>query len=243
MAKRKSVANKTAGQKPVAKAAAEASSEAAAVAPLPRVHPLVPAFVLFHVVAITLYALPRPSDAALNNAASTQWYRLSDWVDQGLKYNFQVTKLSVPIYGYLYPTGLWQYWDMFAPDPSQTDIWCDAEVTFLDGTKTTFKYPRIKALSIPEKFMQERHRKFYERVNSEKAPFYWMPFAQAIALKSATDPNSPPVQVTLVRHYQSVMRHDKQEKNEPPYLTYNFFSYIVDQHKLFADKGWKIGIH
>ena len=240
---KKTVAKKSAGQKPAVKATAVAPSVGVATTTLPRVHPLVPAFVLFHVVAITLYALPRPSDATINNTAPPRWYSLSDWVERGLKYSYLDAKQSVPIYGYLYPSGLWQYWDMFAPDPAQTDIWCDAEVTYLDGTKTTFKYPHIKSLSIPEKFMQERHRKFYERVNSEKTPFYWMPFAQAIALKSATDPNSPPIQVTLVRHFQSVMRHDKQEKNEPPYLTYNYFSYIVDQHKLFADKGWKIGIH
>ena len=34
---------------------------------------------------------------------------------------------------YLSTTGLWQYWDMFAPDPSNLDVWFDALVTYRDG--------------------------------------------------------------------------------------------------------------
>ena len=234
---KKSAAKNTGGQKSTSKKTAEAKAEAVVAPALPRVHPLVVAFVVYHVVAITTYALPKPSDLVLDHKVEPRGS------DSLLMLNYNECKQWAIFYGYLYPSGFWQYWDMFAPDPSQVDTWCDAEVKFLDGTKTTFQYPRMKDLSIPEKFIRERHRKFYERVNSEKSPYFWPPFAQAIAYQTATDPNSPPVQVTLIRHFQEIMRHDKPQPVEPPYKSYRYFTYVVDQHKLFADKGWKLGIH
>ena len=232
------MAKKTAAKKSAVKDKVKASTAVTPVpAVVPKVHPAVVAFVAYHIVAITIYALPKPSNDVLSGKVSP---RGSDAL---LAFNVREMKQWAVFYGYLYPTGFWQYWDMFAPDPAQTDIWGDAEVTFLDGTKTMFQYPRMKTSSIPDKFMQERYRKFFERVNLEENPYFWSPFAQAIALKTATDQSSPPVRVTLYRHFQEVMRHDKQTPNEPPYGSYPFFTFVVDQNKLFADKGWKLGIH
>jgi hypothetical protein len=232
------VAKKTAVKKPaVKKIVAKVAAEAPTPAATPRVHPLIVAFVMYHIVTITIYALPKPSDDVLKGKVPP---RGSDAL---LTFNFREMKQWNIFYGYLYPTGFWQYWDMFSPDPAQTDVWCDAEVTFLDGTKTMFQYPRMKTLSIPDKFMQERYRKFYERVNVNDWHYFWPPFAQAIALKTATDPGSPPVRVTLFRHFQEVMRHDEPQPKEPAYGSYAFYIYVVDQKKLFSDKGWKVGVH
>jgi hypothetical protein len=205
--------------------------------PLPRVHPLVVALVVFHIVAITIYALPKPSDRVLNNEIAP---RGSDAL---LRFNQLELKNWAPIYGYLYPLGLWQYWDMFAPDPVQKDAWCDAEVVYLDGTKATFEYPRMKSLSIFEKFMKERHRKYYERVDGEANRYLWPPFAQYIGYQMAIDPKNPPVQVNLTRHFQFVVRHDDPKAVEQPYTAYTYYRYIVDQKKLYADKEWKFGLH
>lgn len=239
------MAKKTAAKKPAVKntgnkasAKTPVTADAPKVTPFgPKVHPLVVAFVVYHVLAITIYAIPKPSDDVLKGKVPPQGS------DPLLKFNHLELKQWAIFYGYLYPTGFWQYWDMFAPDPAQTDAWCDAEVTFLDGTTKRFEYPRMKTLSIGEKYLQERYRKFYERVNMEETPFFWPPFGQAIAFKTATDPNSPPVKVRITRHFQSVMRHDDQKPTEPPYGSFPFFDYVVDQRKLFADKGWKLGIH
>ena len=209
------------------------------VVALPRVSKLVVAFVIYHVIAITLYALPKPSDAVLEGKVEPKG------TDNVLLYNQRVFKESSPLYAYLFTTGFWQYWDMFAPDPSQSDLWVDAEVEYLDGTKKAFDYPHIKQLSLPEKFIYERHRKFTERAPTESLQFHYLraPFGQAIATKCATDPNNPPVFVRMTRHFLDVPRHDKPMGPEPPYLKYTYFTYVVDQHKLFADKGWKLGIH
>jgi hypothetical protein len=238
------VAKKTAAKKSVTKKAAvvkqvaKPSVEPTVTAALPRISPLVVLFVVYHVIAITIYALPKPSDQVLDGKIQPKG------PDNLLIFSHKELKQWAVFYGYLYPSGCWQYWDMFAPNPAQTDYWCDAEVIFLDGTKTTFQYPRMKTLSISDKFMQERYRKFYERVNMMATDPYFAPsFAQAIAFKTATDPTSPPVRVTIVRHLQNVMRHDNPQPAEPPYQQERIFSYVVDQHKLFTDKGWKLGLH
>ena len=206
--------------------------------PIKRVHPLVVAFVVYHLIAITIYALPKPSDAVLNGTAQPRGS------DAFLKFNQTVLKESAPIYAYDYVFGTWQYWDMFAPDPAQTDFWCDAEVQYLDGTKATFTYPHIHELSLPQKFVYERHRKYFERVNQAKFQFLLPSFGQYIAYQMAHDPLNPPVKVSISRHFQEWSGHHLiKEDKEPPYGAFKFYDYIVDLTKLYSDKGWKLGIH
>lgn len=211
----------------------ESNSGGSQLPVLPKIHPLVVGFVAFHVLAVVIYTLPKPIEPVLKGEAEPRG------ADAFLKYNFLVLRETPPVAGYLLLTGFWQYWDMFAPEPSQTDLWASAEVTYLDGSVEEFKYPRIKDLPIPEKYVKERYRKFYERVNQDDARYFWPPFGQAIAVKSASDPLNPPVRVDLIRHFQSVVRHDApNNKIEPPYTTFKYYNYVVDQNQLAQSVGW-----
>ncbi|MCE2765970.1 MAG: hypothetical protein LW628_03510, partial [Fimbriimonadaceae bacterium] len=80
---------------------------------LPKIHPLVVGFVAFHVLAVVIYTLPKPIEPVLKGEAEPRG------ADAFLKYNFQVLRETPPVAGYLLLTGFWQYWDMFAPEPSQ----------------------------------------------------------------------------------------------------------------------------
>jgi hypothetical protein len=206
-----------------------------------RVHPLVCAFVAFNVVMVTLYALPKPSPAVVNNDAVPRG------TDIFLKWNDATMKSHPILEHYLLPTGLWQYWDMFAPNPTQVDFWCDGEIIFFDGSKTTYQYPRMKNLQLTEKYLRERYRKFFERVNMNDPAhgndngWMWPVFAQHFALVNASDPKNPPVKVGLTRHWLDVPRHDAKRGPEPSYNKYTFYWHIVDQTKLAKDKGWRIG--
>lgn len=200
-----------------------------------RVHPLVVAFVVFHLVAITIYTLPKPHQGVLDGTLEP---RGSDAL---LRYNQQTLKSNPVIAGYLFTTGFWQYWDMFAPDPAQTDIYVTTEVTYFDGSKKAYPYPRIYDLSIPKKFMYERHRKFYERVNEEKSAYLWPPFAQAIAVRAATDAKNPPVMVELTRHWLDLPRHDAVRGPKRPYGSYLYYRHVVNQAELAKAKGWQFG--
>lgn len=162
--------------------------------------------------------------------------------DTFLKYNHQVIREGPVLSGYLLTTGLWQYWDMFSPEPAQTDFYATAEVEFQDGTITTFNYPRVYEADLLEKYFIERYRKLYERINPDDNRYVWLPVAQAIGLKYAKDPKNPPVKVRLIRHFQFVVRHDAPNAAnlpEPPYSHYQYYQHVIDQQELAQIMGWK----
>src|SRR3712207_1254298 len=60
----------------------------------------------------------------------------------------------------MYPLGLWQSWDMFAPNPAMANVYLEAEVTFADGSRTTWRLQRMEQLSYWQRFRKERYRKW-----------------------------------------------------------------------------------
>jgi hypothetical protein len=180
-------------------------------------------FVLFHVVAITLWALPR-RDFDKSPPKATDYI---------LYWNSKYALPSPPLQAYLFTTGFWQYWDMFSPNPSQTDIWCDAEVVYKNGEKKIYHYPRVSSMSLTQKYVSERYRKFYERVNQEKYSYLWAPFAQRIAYLN-DDPSNPPVAVRLRRHWLTVSPPGIPQAKD--YSSYTYFTWVVNQAKLESDR-------
>ncbi len=183
----------------------------------------VKAFVAAHLVAITAWALPNPPEGIAKGTSKPVG---SDHI---LVWNQQHLKSFQPLYGYLFVTGFWQYWDMFAPNPSNTDLWADAEVVYRDGTRKPYQYPRIYLMPIPTKYPHERFRKFYERVNQEQYEFLWPQFALRIAYLN-DNPNNPPVTVRLRRHWLPIAPPGKPQQKE--YNSFTFFEYAVDPVKL-----------
>jgi hypothetical protein len=172
-----------------------------------------------HVLAITIWALPNPAQSLIDgNREPVGTQRLLVW-------NHRYLKSLTPVSGYLFTTGAWQYWDMFAPDPAQTDIWCDADVVYRDGTVKRYAYPRIYDLPLPEKYLKERYRKFYERVNQDQYNYLWPVFAQRIAFEM-DDPQNPPVEVRLRRHWLTIVKPGEQQPTE--YNTYHYYTHAVD---------------
>ena len=188
-----------------------------------RVSPWVKAFVLFHLVGIVTWALPRPKNEILQGTAKPYG---SDYIlvwGNGLR---QLPLLG----GYTQLSGSWQYWDMFAPDPSNVDIWADAEVEFKDGTKKVVPYPRMYALNLYQKYLKERYRKFYERAGSADHAYLWPAMATQMAREVATDPANPPVAVVLRKH---TMRIAPPGEPQPTgYTTETYYRYILPPTRL-----------
>ncbi len=183
--------------------------------------------VILHVVAVTVWALPDPTPSAMQkkrNPVGTEWL---------LYWNHQYLKQFQPIRAYVGVSGFWQYWDMFSPNPSSTDIWVDAIVVYKDGTERVYQYPRMFLLPVPEKFMKERYRKFYERVNSDDHGFLRPIFAQRIAHLN-DDPKNPPVTVKLRRHWQQILAPGKVQPTT--YEEYIYYVHSVDPEKLEQDR-------
>ena len=105
---------------------------------------LIHAFVLFHLAAAVVWAFTdSPPRTKLERAARG-------------RFAF-----------YMFPTGLWQAWDMFAPNPALANVYLETEVTFRDGSRTMWKVPRMEQLGYWERYRKERYRKWAnERVAS-----------------------------------------------------------------------------
>jgi hypothetical protein len=203
------------------------------VEPKQSVHWLVKVLVVFHLFACLAWSIPNPSDDVLSGKLKPKG------TDALLVANKKAIKDGHIVGPYLLSTGFWQYWDMFSPNPSQTDFWGSAMVEFKDGTRTDAGYPRVKNYGMLEKYVMERHRKFFERAHLVENAWLWPDFAQRIALLNASDRTNPPTAVLLFRNFQYVVRHDAKDKTEKPYEKYQYFTYSVDQDRLAKAKGWR----
>jgi hypothetical protein len=204
--------------------------EPAASAPAERNAPIwVKAFVLFHLLAITIWAFPNPPVAVQQGKAQPAG---TDWLEVWDK---KYLMPSPPVQDYLLISGFWQYWDMFAPDPVQQDVWCDAVVTFKNGTSSVYAYPRIYSLPLHLKYIKERYRKFYERVSDPNYAYLWGQFGQRIALECDRDPSNPPVAVALRKHVLPIAPPGAPQQKD--YSVFQYYTYTVDQRRLAEDKA------
>lgn len=145
------------------------------------------------------------------------------------------TKFAVnPVSYYMETTGLWQYWDMFAPNPSALDYWIDAKVTLKNGESVIYDYPRMKKMGLVQKYLKERYRKYTERLNDNSYAWKWPHTSYWVAAHVWTDPNNPPVKVVLRRHWIDVQPPGKVTKST--YTDADFYSMYVDANVL---KGFK----
>ena len=159
--------------------------------------------VLAHAFLIVSWSMPRSAPAVQRGTAQpkgSDW--LLYWNDRFIKGMDQGPyKGFAPIKNYVYFTGLWQSWDMFAPNPSNLDVWCDADVEFSDGSVTKYQYPRIYDMPLHMKFLKERYRKYFERVNPDTATWLWPTVGQYMALEEYKSGRPVPVKVRLWRHF------------------------------------------
>lgn len=195
-------------------------------------------FVLWHVYAITAWSLPAPPNVLRRGDIQPTFSRvISDPVPWFLTFNMAVKDADwLPLKWYMESTGLWQYWDMFAPNPLSLDHWFDSEVTYKDGSRKIQPYPRMASMSLPERYVKERFRKYSERVNPDFADWKKPAVAQWLALQAATDPNNPPIFIEFRRHFRWLPKYGEPIPEE--YRTEVMVSLQVDQEKLRRDKGW-----
>lgn len=192
-------------------------------------------FVLFHMFMILSWTVPDPPPGIQNGSIpATPRNVVTYFSDYLLLGNQELKKL--PTRYYMLSTGIWQYWNMFAPNPANTDFWWDAIVTYQSGKVAVMPYPRMKDLGVVEKYFKERYRKYLERMNTDATDTWKRPtFAQRMALLAYKDPSDPPVRIQLRRHYKIMLGMDKPVPDH--YTEYILFDYVVDQVKLKKDAG------
>jgi hypothetical protein len=194
------------------------------------VHPLIKVLFGIHVVVITLWCFPMaprsfriladPNATPREKANAPQ----PSGVDAILFNNDRYVRENPVVRGYLLSSGLWQYWDMFAPNPSKSDYYIDMVVRYRDGSESTFDYPRMETMGILAKYTHERYRKFMERGHADDYAMIRPYISRHVARLMNVDPSNPPVVVRLRRHWRMLPGPDKPM---PPRTTTEFFEYNV----------------
>ncbi|MCB0825193.1 MAG: hypothetical protein KDC26_03310 [Armatimonadetes bacterium] len=197
-----------------------------------QVHWAVKAFVIFHAVMIIGWSLPGLSpEREVENRALPPLKRVQYFSDTFLTENRNLFRnRDVFLSYYMMPTGLWQSWDMFAPNPARTDMYMDAIVKYEDGSEKTVEYPRIYSMPIPKKFFHERYRKFRERLSPDAYEYKWPQTAYWMAAQAWVTPENPPVEIRLRRHWMDCPDIGTPVKDE--YQTWEIYYTVLDQEKL-----------
>jgi hypothetical protein len=108
--------------------------------------------------------------------------------------------------GYVLFAGLDQDFAMFAPDVRMINLHIEAVVTYKDGANRLYVYPRMERLSILNRMIKERYRKFgYDNIVRPIFSPLWPDFARFIARQCNVEPlKNPPAKVTVI-WYQSTI--------------------------------------
>lgn len=169
--------------------------------------PIISAFILIYLMCVTLWLMaPSPR----RNALVDLYQPVMLW------------------------SGLWQSFDVFAPNPRDVNLDLEAHITYSDGSKSIWKYPRIDQMGLIERTIHERWRKFgLDHLNWEKEKNLWPDFARFVAYQE-NSANRHPVTIVLVRHWAYIPKPEKGLGQPPPphNSEYEFFTYTVKPEDL-----------
>jgi hypothetical protein len=161
-------------------------------------------FILFHLIAITCWAIPT-----------------NFWLAAGVR------ELVRP---YMLWTGLFQSWDTFAPDPLEVNSYVKAVVVTRDRRIHIWAFPRMEELSFGERYRKERYRKFAEVMLQQKNAAIWPDIAKHIA-RSFNSQTDPPDKVFLIQ-YQTDITPGADETHDPTLKTTIFYEDYVQAEDL-----------
>ena len=144
-------------------------------------------FIVFHLIAIACWTMP---------------------------WNFAVVRDVRALVGpYMIWSGLFQTWDMFAPNPSPVNGYIKAIVITRDHHLKVWTFPRMEELSYWERYRKERYRKFVEVLPDAQNGILW-PAVAGHAARLFNNPNDPPEKVMLIQ-FRADIRPGEDESHEP----------------------------
>lgn len=163
------------------------------------------AFLLFHILAISCWALP------INNPLISQCRNL--------------------LRPYFLWSGLFQSWDMFSPTPKAANSYLEAIIIYKDRSTQLWTFPRMELLSLRERFFKERYRKYEESLQSNEHSDLWPDAARHIARLNNNNAN-PPQTVMLVARWSDIIPRTDDTYDRGPWGVNVFFSYDVQPEDL-----------
>lgn len=139
------------------------------------------------------------------------------------------TAMLSPVREFIANIAMDQNWQMFAPKMRKTSVYLDAQVTYDDGKKVIWHYPRVDQFPLEQRILKERYRKFgYDHVNWNKESYLWPDFAQ-YAARANERPGHSVQSVELIRHFQDLLSPETDFGNFAPVQSASFFTQKFDR--------------
>jgi len=162
-------------------------------------------FLVFHIVTIACWCIPIGSPLTLG-----------------------VRQLVRP---YFVWSGLFQSWDMFAPNPKTANSYVEAIVIYQDGSTELWSFPRMELMTLAQAYVKERYRKFEENLENDEFSALWPDAARYIArLKS--NHASPPKTIMLVVRWSQILPPQSGSYDRGPWDANVFYKYDVKTEDL-----------
>jgi hypothetical protein len=117
---------------------------------------------------------------------------------------------------YLLPTGLWQYWGMFAPDPVRDTLRLEALVLDRRGILRSFAFPRVSDHSPWQGWWVFRHSKYAANMASPESVAQREFAARYVIRRMGLSPADFPVEVQLVYQVEAAPPVGSPRSDPPP---------------------------
>jgi len=101
---------------------------------------------------------------------------------------------------YMTMTSFAQSWTMFAPIPDKLDVTLEARITFANGEKRSWFFPRMAGMGYSQRYQEQRWRKLVEVATHGKTEALWPALARYAARVNNSDSRNRPVSVELFQH-------------------------------------------
>ena len=135
-------------------------------------------FIVWHLFAVTIWLLP------YNSAI--------------------VPPCANVVHNYMVGTGFAQSWSMFSPSPDKMDVYLEAQVSYADGEKRSWLFPRMVHMGYVKRYQEERWRKLVELATHGGNEMLWPALARYAARVNDYDTQNPPMSVEIIQHSRIV---------------------------------------
>ncbi len=163
------------------------------------------AFLIFHILAIACWSIPVSSPLVAIGKNAIRPYFI--W------------------------SGLFQSWDMFAPNPKSMNSYMEAIVLYKNRSSQLWSFPRMEDLTLAERYSKERYRKYEDNLqNNDFAPL-WPDAARHIA-RLTSDSSNPAQSVLLVVRWSDIIPRTDGGYDRGAWDVNVFYSYHVNPEDL-----------
>lgn len=133
-----------------------------------------------------------------------------------------------PFYRYL---GLWQGWELFAPNIRNVNSHSIALIRFDDGSMTAWPLPRFEEMDVFEKYRYDKFRKWNgDNAQWDRYKEFWPGLARYVGRLHYNGKGPKPVSFTLMRFTalmpkpETGVKRDSMPKHDRPECSF-FYSY------------------